>query len=315
MNHNMDFEIMAEYHPHTPVLLDVSVEFLITDKSGIYIDATLGGGGHSIKILKHLKKTAILMGVDQDTEAHQAASIKIGDDPRFEPITGNFGHLSTIIPKQYHGKVSGILFDLGISTHQIKAPERGFSFQHDGPLDMRMSELSGVSAYEVVNNYDYEKLRDIIFHYGEERLSRQIAKSIIEKRPVETTLQLRDAIESVLYGPHIIKSVARVFQAIRIEVNRELDMLKEGLQDSLELLKTGGRIVAISYHSLEDRIVKNFFKSGNFEGTVEKDFFGNPINPIKVITKQIITPSDEETEANPAARSAKLRVAEKATEG
>jgi 16S rRNA (cytosine1402-N4)-methyltransferase len=310
----MNNKIMAEYHPHIPVLLDASVEFLITDKSGIYIDATLGGGGHSLELLKHLDANAILIGVDQDIQAHGAAAKKIGDDERFKPVTGNFGYLTTIIPEKYHGRIAGVLFDLGVSTHQITDPERGFSFQHDGPLDMRMSDLSGVSAYQVVNSYDYEKLRDIIFHYGEERLSRQIAHAIIENRPVETTKQLRSAIESVLYGRHIIKSIARVFQAIRIEVNRELDVLKQGLEAAFELLKPGGRIVAISYHSLEDRLVKNYFKSGNFEGTVEKDFFGNPIQPIKVITRQIITPSDEEIKANPAARSAKLRVAEKAEE-
>ena len=302
---------MTDFFPHIPVLLDTSVEFLITDKSGIYVDTTLGGGGHSAKILQNLETDATLLGVDQDCEAHKAAAEKIGDDSRFIPISGNFGYLKTIIPVQYHGNVSGILFDLGVSTHQIREPERGFSFQHDGPLDMRMSELSGVSAYDVVNSYDYEKLRDIIFHYGEERLSRQIAKEIINRRPIETTLELREAIESVLYGRHIIKSVARVFQAIRIEVNRELEVLKQGLTDALEIIQPGGRIVAISYHSLEDRLVKNFFRSGNFEGNVEKDFYGNTVTSVKMVTRQIITPSDDEIKKNPAARSAKLRVAEK----
>lgn len=310
----MSNNIMAEYIPHIPVLLESSVEFLVTDPSGIYIDATLGGGGHSKKILDALDDTGTLLGVDQDSEAKSAALKKIGDDSRFQVISGNFGHLKTIIPPKYHNKISGILFDLGVSTHQIKEPGRGFSFQHDGPLDMRMSELSGISAYEVVNNYEYEKLRDIIYHYGEERLSRQIAREIINRRPIDTTLELRKAIESVLYGRHIIKSVARVFQAIRIEVNRELDVLKDGLEAGFSLLKPEGRIVAISYHSLEDRIVKNYFKSGNFDGDVEKDFYGNPLNPIKVITRQIITPSDEEINQNSAARSAKLRVAEKKAE-
>lgn len=305
---------MATYHPHIPVLLQPTVEFLITDESGIYIDATLGGGGHSQKILENLSENATLIGLDQDPEALQAASTRLGDDPRLETISGNFGHLSTLIPPKYHGKISGILFDLGVSTHQIKEAERGFSFQNDGPLDMRMSDLSGVSAYSVVNNYDYEKLRDIIYHYGEERLSRQIASEIIKNRPIDTTGQLHESIENVIYGRHTIKTVARVFQAIRIEVNRELDVLKDGLQNSLNILKSGGRIVVISYHSLEDRIVKNFFRSGNFEGEIEKDFFGNPIKPISVITKQIITPSDEEIKENPAARSAKLRVAEKVAE-
>jgi len=305
---------MTDYISHTPVLLNPSLEFLITDPSGIYIDATLGGGGHSMAILEQLNDDGKLFGVDQDAEARAAAGETIGNDERFSMIDGNFGFLKTIIPPDVHGNISGVLFDLGVSTHQIKEAERGFSFQKDGPLDMRMSELSGVSAYDVVNTYEYKNLRDIIYHYGEERLSRQIAKEIINRRPIETTLELREAIESVLYGRHIIKSVARVFQAIRIEVNRELDVLKDGLTQAFELLKPGGRIVAISYHSLEDRIVKNYFKSGNFEGKVEKDFFGNPIMPIQVITRQIITPSDEEIKENPAARSAKLRVAEKKTE-
>lgn len=305
---------MTEYIPHTPVLLDVSLEFLITNPSGIYIDTTLGGGGHSRAILDQLNEDGKLFGVDQDAEARAAAAEYIGDDKRFSMVDGNFGFLKTIIPPKVHGKVSGVLFDLGVSTHQIKEGARGFSFQKEGPLDMRMSELSGVSAYDVVNTYEYKKLRDIIYHYGEERLSRQIAAEIINRRPIETTLELREAIESVLYGRHIIKSVARVFQAIRIEVNRELDVLKDGLTQAFELLKPGGRIVAISYHSLEDRIVKNYFKSGNFEGKIEKDFYGNPLMPIQVITRQIITPSDKEVEENAAARSAKLRVAEKKAE-
>ena len=303
---------MTPYIPHIPVLLDTSVEFLISDETGIYIDATLGGGGHSAEILKNLATDAILLGIDQDNEAHEAVQELFADDRRFISVTGNFGYLSTIIPAEYHGKVAGILFDLGVSTHQIKDPTRGFSFQHEGPLDMRMGDLSGVSAYEIVNEYEYEKLRDIIFHYGEERLSRQIAAEIIKNRPIETTLELRKTIESVLYGRHIIKSVARVFQAIRIEVNRELEVLKMALVQALDLLKPGGRIVAISYHSLEDRLIKNFFRSGNFEGIIEKDFYGNPIRPIKLISRQIITPSDDEIKRNPAARSAKLRVAEKA---
>lgn len=305
---------MENFVPHIPVLLGPSVEFLITDTEGVYIDATLGGGGHSKYILEKLSETGTLIGVDQDDEALEAATRNIGEDSRFQTVKGNFGYLTTIIPPEYHGKISGILFDFGVSTHQIKEPERGFSFQNDGPLDMRMSQLTGISAYDVVNSYEYKKLRDLIFHYGEERLSRQIAAEIINRRPLETTLELREAIESVLYGRHIIKSVARVFQAIRMEVNRELDVLKDGLTGALEILKPGGRIIAISYHSLEDRLVKNFFRSGNFEGTVEKDFFGNPLTPIEIITRQIITPSDDEIKSNRAARSAKLRVAEKKEE-
>lgn len=299
------------YYEHQPVLLQESVDYLITDESGIYIDATLGGGGHSQELLSHLNEDAQLIGIDQDDEALEAANARIGDDKRFSSIKGNFGYLSRLIPPELHGEVAGTLLDLGISTHQIKEAERGFTYQKEGPLDMRMSNLRGVTAYEVVNEYSYEDLRDIIYHYGEERYSREIAREIIDRRPIETTTELRDAVEAVVYGEHQIKSVARVFQGIRIEVNRELDMLRNVLDQSLELTKIGGRIVAISYHSLEDRIVKKFFKAGNHEGKIKKDFYGNPLSPIKEISNGIIRPSEEETEKNPAARSAKMRVAEK----
>lgn len=284
---------------------------LIIDKDGIYIDATLGGGGHSKEILSRLNENGSLYGIDQDDEALSAASKRIGDDNRFNTIKGNFGYLSTIIPPNIKGSISGILLDLGVSTHQIKEPERGFSFQEDGPLDMRMGNLSGVSAYQVVNNYDYETLRDIIFHYGEERASKQIAKEIIANRPIENTGELAAIIKEIVPPKFAIKSLARVFQGIRIEVNRELEVLKDVLQQSIEVLKPGGRIVVMSYHSLEDRIVKKFFKAGNIEGIIEKDFYGNVISPIKAINRQIITPSKEEIAKNPASRSAKLRIAEK----
>lgn len=302
--HETDFK-------HVPVLLQESVDLLITDRSGIYVDATLGGGGHAMEILSQLTKDGQLIGIDQDDEALEAARARIGSDPRFKSIKGNFGYLSRLLPPEIHGEVSGILLDLGVSTHQISKGERGFSFQEDGPLDMRMSNLRGVTAHQVVNEYSYEDLRDVIFHYGEERLSRQIARAIIDARPVETTGELRNIVESVVHGPHQIKSVARVFQGIRIEVNRELDMLREVLEQSLEVLKIGGRIVAISYHSLEDRIVKRFFKAGNHEGKIEKDFYGNELSPIESLSNGIIRPSDEEIEQNPAARSAKMRVAKK----
>ncbi|MCW9707501.1 16S rRNA (cytosine(1402)-N(4))-methyltransferase RsmH [Aliifodinibius sp. 1BSP15-2V2] len=298
------------YYKHQPVLLHESVEYLITDPSGIYIDATLGGGGHSQELLSQLNKDAQLIGIDQDDEALHAANSRIGTDARFSSIKGNFGYLSRLISPELHGEVSGILLDLGVSTHQITEADRGFTFQKEGPLDMRMSNLRGVTAYQVVNDYSYEDLRDVIYHYGEERLSREIASEIIDRRPVETTTELRKAVESVVHGKHQIKSIARVFQGIRIEVNRELDMLREVLNQSLDLLHAGGRIVAISYHSLEDRIVKRFFKAGNHEGKIEKDFYGNPLNPIEEISGGIIRPTEKEIEQNPAARSAKMRVAE-----
>lgn len=298
------------YHEHRPVLLKEAVHHLITDRSGLYVDGTLGGGGHAMKILSQLDKDATLYGIDQDDRALEAAKALIKDDPRFIPVKGNFGYLSRLLPPEIRGEVSGLLLDLGVSTHQIKEAERGFSFQKEGPLDMRMSNLRGITAHRVVNEYSYEDLRDIIFHYGEERMSREIARAIIDARPVETTTQLREAVVSVVRGRHQIKSVARVFQGIRIEVNRELDMLRNVLEQSLNLLKIGGRIVVISYHSLEDRLVKRFFKAGNFEGKVEKDFYGNELSPIKEISGGIITPSREEIEENPPARSAKMRVAE-----
>jgi len=290
------------------------MEGLITDKEAIYIDATLGGGGHSKEILSRLGENATLYAIDQDDEAIAAATSRIDGDERFKTIKGNFGYLSTLLPPHVKGQVAGILLDLGVSTHQIKEAERGFSFQEDGPLDMRMGNLSGVSAYQVVNNYDYETLRDVIFHYGEERASRQIAKEIINNRPIETTGQLASIIKELVPAKFAVKSLARVFQGIRIEVNRELDVLKDVLTQSLEVLKPGGRIVVMSYHSLEDRIVKKFFKAGNLEGKLEKDFYGNVISPLKAVNRQIITPSPEEVAKNPASRSAKLRIAEK-TEG
>lgn len=300
---------MTNYIKHIPVLLEESVDLLVTDPDGIYVDATLGGGGHTSAILEQLSEDAILFGIDQDQEALDEATSRIGRDDRFHPVIGNFGYLSTLLPLDVHGSVSGILFDLGVSTHQIKEPDRGFSFQMDGPLDMRMGAMSGVSAYQVVNEYPYEKLRDIIYHYGEERLSRQIARAILDRRPVETTGELYKIISDVVYSKEI-KSAARVFQAIRIEVNRELDMLKTALEAALQLLKPEGRMVAISYHSLEDRIVKTFFKSGNHEGRIEKDFYGHELTPVEPIGK-LKTPGKEEVRTNPASRSAKLRAARK----
>lgn len=306
---------MTTYHEHIPVMLQECMEALIIDENGIYVDGTLGGGGHSKEILSRIGNEATLYAIDQDDEAIAAATARIGNDPRFKTIKGNFGYLSTLLPPQTHGQVAGILLDLGVSTHQIKEAERGFSFQEDGPLDMRMGNLSGVSAYQVVNNYNYESLRDIIFHYGEERGSRKIAQAIIEARPLETTGELAKVIRSVVPERYAVKSLARVFQAIRIEVNRELDVLKEVLEQSLELLKPGGRLVVMSYHSLEDRIVKRFFKAGNHKGEVQKDFYGNVISPLRPVNRQVITPSLEEVSRNPAARSAKLRIAEKTIGG
>jgi 16S rRNA (cytosine1402-N4)-methyltransferase len=289
---------------------DEAVTHLLTDPSGIYVDCTLGSGGHARHILSNLNDDATLYGLDQDDEALNSVRQHL-QDHRLELIKGNFGYLSTLLPPTIHHKVSGFLFDLGVSRHQITEPERGFSFDRDGPLDMRMSNLMGIDAHHVVNKYGYEKLRDVIYHFGEERKSREIAKTIIERRPIETTGQLADIVASLVPEPHQKKSIARVFQGIRIEVNRELEMLRRGLEQAHDWLQVGGRIVAISYHSLEDRIVKRYFKSGNHEGKVEKDFFGNEMKTIQMLTKNVVRPSEEEVNQNPAARSAKLRAAEK----
>ena len=299
------------YYEHQPVLLQESVDYLITDPGGIYIDATLGGGGHSLELLSQLHDDAQIIGIDQDDEALRAANDRLGKDPRFSTLKGNFGYLTRLLSPELHGEVSGILLDLGVSTHQITEADRGFTFREEGPLDMRMGNLSGITAYQVVNEYSFEELREVIFQYGEERFSRKIAQEIIDRRPVETTFELRNAVEAVVYGKHQIKSVARVFQGIRIEVNRELDMLREALEQALKLLRNEGRIVAISYHSLEDRIVKKFFKAGNHEGRIEKDFYGHPIIPIEELSGGIIRPAEEEIKKNPSARSAKMRVAKK----
>lgn len=302
---------MATYYEHTPVMLQECIENLITDSNGTYIDATLGGGGHTLAILNKLGPDAKVFGVDQDQQAIEAASQRIGEDPRCTILKGNFGYLSTLLPPPYKGQVAGILLDLGVSTHQLKEANRGFSFQQEGPLDMRMGTYTGLTAYDVINTYDYERLRDILFHFGEERGSRKIAQSIIDARPIESTQELSAIISEQVPPKFRIKSLARVFQAIRIEVNQELEVLKQVLQQGLELLAPGGRMVVMSYHSLEDRLVKNFMKSGNFEGIIEKDFYGNPVCPLTPINRQVITPNDQEIGRNPASRSAKLRVAEK----
>lgn len=300
-----------KYAYHEPVLLREVITYLITDQDGIYVDGTLGGGGHALEVLNHISDKGKLFGIDQDDEALEAAGNFLGKDQRYIPVKGNFGYMDVLLPPDIKGKVSGILLDLGVSSHQLESRERGFGYQQDSPLDMRMGTMSSVDARQVVNDYSREELAGILFKYGEERFSRKIADAIIRARPVTTTKQLRDIVESIVKGPHATKSVARVFQAIRIEVNRELDMLETGLAAGLHLLKKGGRFVVISYHSLEDRMVKNFFKTGHTDGTLEKDFYGNPVTDIHLITRNVITASESERDQNPRSRSAKMRVAEK----
>lgn len=292
---------------HEPVLLKEAVEHLVTAESGIYIDGTLGGGGHSDEILKILNSSGKVFGIDQDDDALATASKRINDE-RFLTVKGNFGYMDVLLPISFRGKVAGILLDLGVSSYQINEGTRGFSFREEGPLDMRMDSRSGKSAHDVLNNYPESDLVNILFTYGEERFSRKIANAIINRRPMATTNDLKAAVEAAVKGPHVVKSLARVFQAIRIEVNQELEMLKMALEKCVTMLRPGGRLVAISYHSLEDRMVKNFIRSGNFDGEVQKDFYGNSIRPLEPFKPALITPSQAEITRNPRARSAKMRI-------
>lgn len=296
---------------HAPVLLSPTISHLVVNPSGIYVDGTLGGGGHAQAILEQLSEDGRLFGIDQDDEALREATARLKHDSRFEAIKGNFGFYNVLLSPDLKGKINGILLDLGVSSHQIDDPTRGFSFQQEGPLDMRMGNLIRLSAEQVVNEYDLHDLKRIFFEYGEERHSSAIAKKIIEARPIKTTAELKKVITKVVSGKFEKKTLARIFQAIRIEVNRELDMLRKALEHAVDWLAPGGRLVVISYHSLEDRLVKHFMKAGNFEGKIPKDVFGNDISPFVVITKKPIVADEAEQKENPRSRSARLRVAQK----
>ncbi|MDP1623485.1 MAG: 16S rRNA (cytosine(1402)-N(4))-methyltransferase RsmH [Bacteroidales bacterium] len=294
---------------HKSVLLDESIESLAIRPEGTYVDATYGGGGHSRAILNRLKGGK-LVAFDQDEEA---IANRI-DDPRLIMVNNNFRFLRNFLKLHRVFPVDGILADLGISSHQIDQPTRGFSTRFDGELDMRMDRKKKQTASDVVNNFSQENLSNIFFQYGEIRNARKLASRIIEARkfnPVETTGQLKEIANTCAVRGKEFKYQAQIFQALRIEVNQELDALRDFLKQAMQSLKPGGRLVVIAYHSLEDKLVKNYFRSGNFEGVLEKDFYGNVLAPLKVITRKAIVPTDKEIEANSRARSAKLRVAEK----
>lgn len=292
---------------HNPVLLHESVDALAIKPNGVYVDVTFGGGGHSREILKRLGKDGKLFGFDQDADA-LANSI---DDERFELIPQNFRYISRFL--RFYGvkKVDGILADLGVSSHQFDEAKRGFSTRFEGDLDMRMNQKSKKSAREIINNYTEEKLAEILFLYGELRNSRKIAREIVHQRSgkaIETSFQLKEVLQPFLPKGREHKILAQIYQAIRIEVNEELEVLKEFLQQVPSLLKEEGRLSVISYHSLEDRLVKRFIRTGLFDGEPEKDVFGNTNEPLKNVGKLII-PSKEEIKINNRARSAKLRIA------
>lgn len=294
---------------HNPVLLKECIEGLNIDPAGIYVDVTFGGGGHSREILKHLT-TGKLYAFDQDADAEG----NVIDDERFVLVRQNFRYMKNYL-KMYNAlPVDGILADLGISSHQIDVPERGFSTRFEGPLDMRMNQAQGMTAADVLNNYEEDKLKRILGEYGEVENAGRLAKAIAMAR-AEKSFDTIEELKKLLVGfarrGKENQYYAQVFQALRIEVNNELGVLKEMLMQASEVLKEGGRLVVISYHSLEDRLVKNFMRSGKFEGEAEKDFYGNLLAPLRPVNRKPILPTEEEIKSNSRARSARLRIAEK----
>jgi len=294
---------------HIPALLDESIKGLNIRPDGIYVDVTFGGGGHAMEILKRLT-TGKLIAFDQDEDARQ----NVTDNKRLLFLDQNFRFLKNNLRFNGVTSVDGLIADLGVSFHQFDEPGRGFTFRHDAPLDMRMNRNSNLTAATLIRTIDESLLADILFNYGELKNSRRIAREIVSARaagPVTTAGNLISAIGKFAPTRQEHKFYAKVFQALRIAVNHEIDFLKEMLLQALEMLNKGGRLVVITYHSLEDRVVKNFMRTGNFEGTVRKDFYGNTESPFRVVTKKGITPDEEEIVRNNRARSARLRIAEK----
>ena len=291
---------------HIPALLAESIEGLALKSDGIYVDATFGGGGHSRAILERLGEGGRLVGFDQDMDAWQNRL----EDDRFTFAHGNFAYLKNFL--RYYGilKVDGILADLGVSFHHFDDVERGFTFRADAPLDMRMNRSAVFTARDLLNTYSEEQLADVLYLYGELRQSRRLAAAIVKARPLTTTGELLNVVRPLVKPAQEKKELSIVFQALRIEVNGELDALRKLLAQSIEVLNPGGRLAIITYHSLEDRLVKNFMRTGNVEGRQEKDFFGRVNTPWRVITGTVIVPDEDEVSRNPRSRSAKLRVAE-----
>lgn len=295
---------------HIPALLRESMEGLAVKPHGVYVDVTFGGGGHSREILRLLGEDGLLYSFDQDEDAE----CNIVDDARFTFVLSNFKYLKNFL--RYYGadKVDGILADLGVSFHHFDSSERGFSFRFDAPLDMRMNRSATATAADIVATYDAERLGRLFSVYGELRTARKIAAAIVAARTVsriDTSGKLIEIARPYINRKQEKKELAQLFQALRIEVNNEMDSLCRMLQQAAEVLRPGGRLAVITYHSLEDRIVKNFIKTGNVEGKVEKDFFGRVETPLRAVNNKVIVPGEEEIARNPRARSAKLRVAEK----
>lgn len=295
---------------HIPVLLHESIEGMNLRAKGTFVDVTFGGGGHSKEILRCMDSESRLFSFDQDEDAEQ----NIVNDKRFTFVRSNFRYLSNFL--RYYGVdgVDAILADLGVSSHHFDDSERGFSFRFNGKLDMRMNKRAGMTAADIVNNYDEERLANLFYLYGELKNSRKIASVLVKARSqkkIETIEEFLDVIKPLFGKDREKKELAKVFQALRIEVNQEMEALKEMLNAATQALKPGGRLVIITYHSLEDRMVKNIMKTGNVEGKMEQDIFGRTNSPFKLVNNKVIVPSDEEIERNPRSRSAKLRIAEK----
>src|SRR5574344_3095244 len=294
---------------HVPVLLNESIDGLNIKPDGIYVDVTFGGGGHSREILKRLSSKGHLYGFDQDADAEH----NIVDDPRFTFVRSNFRYLSNWM--RYYGveHIDGLLADLGVSSHHFDDETRGFSFRFDAPIDMRMNKRAGVTAADILNEYDEEDIANLLYLFGELKTSRRIASAIVRQRATKkfvTTGDLMEVVEPMMPRERAKKDMAKLFQALRIEVNHEMDALRDMLRSAVECLGEGGRLSVITYHSLEDRIVKNVMKSGNVEGKIDKDFYGRVNTPLKMVGK-VILPDNEEQMNNPRSRSAKLRIAEK----
>lgn len=296
---------------HIPVLLHESVDGLNIHPSGTYVDVTFGGGGHSREILRRLGDDGHLYSFDQDADAE--GNIPEGDE-RFTFVRSNFRYLTNWM--RYYGvdHIDGLIADLGVSSHHFDAEERGFSFRFDAPLDMRMNGRAGMTAADIVNRYDEERLVNVLYLYGELKNSRKLAAAMVKARAlkaVETIDDLLQIVKPFMPREREKKDLARVFQALRIEVNHEMDALHEMLEAALKVLRPGGRLVVLTYHSLEDRMVKNFVRSGRMDGKVEQDFFGRKLTPWRAVNNKVIVPDEEEQRTNPRSRSAKLRIAEK----
>jgi 16S rRNA (cytosine1402-N4)-methyltransferase len=299
---------------HAPVLSHDVRTRLVTDPGGQYVDATLGGGGHARALLDALGPEGTVLGIDQDTDALAAARDRLADERetgRFRAVRGNFGELHSLLAAEEFVPIDGLLLDLGVSSHQIDDPERGFSFQEEGPLDMRMDPRQGLTARQIVNDWSERDLRTVLYEYGEEQRAGPVAHAIVEARPLDTTRDLAEAVRSVVPPPDETKTLARVFQGLRIVVNAELEMLEQALEQSVEVVRPGGRIAVISYHSLEDRRAKRFLRYGNFEGEPRRDLYGNLVAPWEETPRGPIEADEAEVKANPRARSARLRVAER----